>query len=340
MSEPLRTDLERNAFHFVDYGCALGDGTAFLAHRFPFCSVTGIDFSDAAIQEASEKYPQCSFEIGDITQPLPKADVVFSSNTLEHLQDPLPILHSLVCASTKYTILLLPLEEAPTVAEHAFLFQTDMFPARIEDHYLSDFKVLDCRGMNSPYWNKRQLLVVYTNKTYRPDDHLLFDRMYREQIEPLQDELLQKSAALTASQEALLQSDHSLADARSEASGLKTKLQAAQAHLEEKEAALSCRANGQRFPKFPPNVTASQSTVFIGWRTSIIASNVSLSAGPCGKRKRFSAGWLAATRITQLITTHCFACPENWQMQEIVFRIILCAPQHLFPFRSHGAATV
>ncbi len=238
MSEPLRTDLERNAFHFVDYGCALGDGTAFLAHRFPSCSVTGIDFSDAAIQEASEKYPQCSFEIGDITQPLPKADVVFSSNTLEHLQDPLPILHSLVCASTKYTILLLPLEEAPTVAEHAFLFQTDMFPARIEDHYLSDFKVLDCRGMNSPYWNKRQLLVVYTNKTYRPDDHLLFDRMYREQIEPLQDELLQKSAALTASQEALLQSDHSLADARSEASGLKTKLQAAQAHLEEKEAAL------------------------------------------------------------------------------------------------------
>ena len=95
MSEPLRTDLERNAFHFVDYGCALGDGTAFLAHRFPSCSVTGIDFSDAAIQEASEKYPQCSFEIGDITQPLPKADVVFSSNTLEHLQDPLPILHSL-----------------------------------------------------------------------------------------------------------------------------------------------------------------------------------------------------------------------------------------------------
>lgn len=44
MSEPLRTDLERNAFHFVDYGCALGDGTAFLAHRFPSCSVTGIDF--------------------------------------------------------------------------------------------------------------------------------------------------------------------------------------------------------------------------------------------------------------------------------------------------------
>lgn len=67
--------------------------------------------------------------------------------------------------------------------------------------------------------------------------------MYREQIEPLQDMLLQKNAALSTSQEALLQTDHSLADARAEASALKEELQSAQARLEEREAALHALAD-------------------------------------------------------------------------------------------------
>lgn len=47
--------MMQNDWTLIDYGCAEGAGTSFLAKKFPSLSITGMDFSENAITIAKEK---------------------------------------------------------------------------------------------------------------------------------------------------------------------------------------------------------------------------------------------------------------------------------------------
>ena len=71
------TELNEHEWNIRDYGCALGDGTAHIAQRFPTCTFTGVDISEEAVKIAAERYPYCEFVTGDITKQIDESDIIF-----------------------------------------------------------------------------------------------------------------------------------------------------------------------------------------------------------------------------------------------------------------------
>lgn len=178
MPQWLREDLSGNKWNLADYGCAEGGGTAVLGGEFPACSVTGYDFSEAAIVKARTQYDNCCFAVADIFEEIPETDVVFSSNTLEHLPEPFGIMQRLVAASRKHTIFMLPFEDDYGFPEHINTFSAGFFPDIFDNHYLSLFKVIDCREQGIPYWPGKQVMVVYTNRNFRKPSNYRMAELY------------------------------------------------------------------------------------------------------------------------------------------------------------------
>ena len=75
--------------YVVDMGCGPGHGAALLRVRYPHSEVTGLDRSEAMVEEARGRVPGAWFTVADVTEPLRlPADVVYSRLLLGHLPDP------------------------------------------------------------------------------------------------------------------------------------------------------------------------------------------------------------------------------------------------------------
>jgi SAM-dependent methyltransferase len=85
--------------YVVDMGCGPGHTTALLRLRFPHSEVTGLDASQAMVDEARGRVPGAWFAVADVTarMRLP-ADVVYSRLLLGHLPDPAAALARWVAA--------------------------------------------------------------------------------------------------------------------------------------------------------------------------------------------------------------------------------------------------
>ena len=175
----VKLDLLKNHWTIVDVGCAEGEASALLAEQFPDCRLVGQDFSEEAIQKAREKYPFCDFAAADVYQKILPGDVVFSSNTLEHLEDPLLVMKRMCEAAKKYVILLLPFEDGSDCAEHINLFQLKSFPLHIGSFYLEYSRLADCAGIEGDDWRWPQILLVYTNSDYRPE-HMTLQEVHSQ----------------------------------------------------------------------------------------------------------------------------------------------------------------
>lgn len=209
-------ELNENEWDFRDYGCALGDGTAYVAQRFPSCTVTGVDISEEAVRIAAEKYPYCVFVAEDMTDHVEEADIIFTSNTLEHMKAPKKLLKELVQKARKYAVVLVPLEDDMNIEEHFHIFGSSFFPMTIGEHTLCCMRVIDCRNTEQGkcYWNGKQMLVIYVNTAYKiPNNSVLSDfyaanvqNLLEERIS-LHQELDQKDAIIEEKKKALQASE-------------------------------------------------------------------------------------------------------------------------------------
>lgn len=207
MPDFLKHDLQTNQWTVVDLGCAEGDGTAHLAKLFPSCNFVGIDFSKAAIDQASKKYHNCTFKVVDIYKEIPEADVLFSSNVLEHLACPREIMSGAFSSHSKYIVYLLPLNDSTGIAEHINIFTEDFFPFEHENFYLRYHRIFDMSAdvQLKSQWNGKQILLLYANRLYYPNQMTVADlrlgsdeRRLHQQVDALQDRIegLQKEADL------------------------------------------------------------------------------------------------------------------------------------------------
>ncbi|HEX3026929.1 MAG TPA: methyltransferase domain-containing protein, partial [Clostridia bacterium] len=215
----LKNDLNRNEWKIVDVGCAEGDGSAVLARNFPSCQVTGMDFSESAVKNAKARFPFCNFIVGDATAVIEPTDVIFSSNTLEHLKNPRFILRNFCNSAEKYAVILLPFEDNLGIAEHINIFFRDFFPVLLGKCYLKYYNVIDCAPMQSPYWPGKQILLVYVNPKYLPPEKMTVETIYRNYTYVWE----QKSEYLSAKVEEQAKNIGELESAQSE---LKTKIDA------------------------------------------------------------------------------------------------------------------
>src|SRR6266702_5099021 len=154
-----------NNLTVCDWGCAQGDGTEMLAQMLS-CDITGIDFSDPAIQRARQQYSSIKFSHENLLDaPNRQAfDVLFSSNTLEHFADPWNIFNKIADYASKFIVLLLPYREFERHAEHEVTFDAINIPVSPNPAWsLVHCSVVDTRHPEPSYWPGDQILLVYAS---------------------------------------------------------------------------------------------------------------------------------------------------------------------------------
>jgi len=157
--------VEQHQPSFCDWGCAMGNGTQVLHELLSLKDITGIDFSKVAIAQARLRYPTIGFIAADILkgEDLPRFDVIFSSNTLEHFNDPWEIVEKLSCFANKFIVILTPFQEYNRHFEHFYTFETTNIPSAIRtSHYLTHFSIFNAAEYPVSYWNGHQVLLIYS----------------------------------------------------------------------------------------------------------------------------------------------------------------------------------
>lgn len=157
-------EMKKERLSLADWGCAQGDGTQVWAEHIDAAQITGIDFSQVAIEQAQKRYPAIRFIAQDwLTEKNSETfDIVFSSNTLEHFHEPFGVLPHLCAKAKKAVVLMLPYREEERIEEHFFSFFPDNVPTQLSPKFkLIGAKALDCREIPGTQWHGDQLLLIY-----------------------------------------------------------------------------------------------------------------------------------------------------------------------------------
>lgn len=96
----------------VDYGCGLGDSMPVLGMKYPNTWLYFYDLSDIAMKKAQRSF-------GNIAQPFntdgsQKVDLVYCSNAIEHIENPVEFARKLISFSNKYVVIQAPYNERDT----------------------------------------------------------------------------------------------------------------------------------------------------------------------------------------------------------------------------------
>lgn len=136
-----RIHLERYAYaasvlhgkSVLDCACGMGYGTDLI--RRGGASVLGVDIDPDAIQTARERYPESSYDVGDIyTTPFDGYDALVCFETLEHLDHPEQVIERL--AGVKEIIASVPIRPTAHANHwHRKDFTHDSFRSLIGSSY-------------------------------------------------------------------------------------------------------------------------------------------------------------------------------------------------------------
>jgi 2-polyprenyl-3-methyl-5-hydroxy-6-metoxy-1,4-benzoquinol methylase len=102
--------LPDGEFTLLDVGCALGDGCRLFKRMFPGAKITGVDFSEVAIEKAREMSNDIDYLLVDLLKdPVPgEYDYITIVETLEHFDDPFYVLDKCLKHVRKSIIVSVP----------------------------------------------------------------------------------------------------------------------------------------------------------------------------------------------------------------------------------------
>ncbi len=246
----------REQWEICDWGCAEGQGVDELSKWLGVNTITGVDISEVAIGKAQASFPTRRFK-AQALDDLDDYDVIFSSNTLEHFDNPFDVVTRLAKHTKRFLVLLLPFQEYDRIPEHFFTFDFGNIPVcPVPGFAAVACRVVDAAKVNINYWNGKQILLVYARLSSlgdtRPDlrnffigddtyeafvqerseviaqQHALDRAQFAEQLARTRDE----QAATNAQFESALRNLH---DVRTERDSEKDKLARSQETLAERE---------------------------------------------------------------------------------------------------------
>lgn len=112
---------------FLDIGCGVGVMTKLAKDTYPDCEVWGVDISDRAMKDNKAERPDINYQAHEIGNKLnlPKFDVIFCGETIEHLDDPKILFHEAYDLLTDKGKLIIttPREDRINSPEHTWFFQ-------------------------------------------------------------------------------------------------------------------------------------------------------------------------------------------------------------------------
>lgn len=157
-------EIKKNKYSICDAGCAEGQGAEEFKKAFPNSNVFGFDFSKIAINLAQKKISNISFFVENINKLNKKFDVIYCSNTLEHLSNPQKIINHLISQTNKHLIIQIPFQEKMLLNEHVNSFDYKNFPLKIHDFILTFCRIKDTSINSSKYWPGKQLIAIYSKE--------------------------------------------------------------------------------------------------------------------------------------------------------------------------------
>ncbi len=162
----LKSELKSSRMKLLDFGCAEGAGLPQLAEAFPGLTLAGADISPVAIAKARERHPQFEFFVLQSQDALPVVDVVFSSNTLEHIADWRATLNSLAQITGRHLVVVAPFrEKAPLFEEHCASFDFDSLPAELGNGLrLVHVSACETTWLPGSMWVGEQFLAVWSRE--------------------------------------------------------------------------------------------------------------------------------------------------------------------------------
>lgn len=81
----------KNGDKFLDIGCGVGLMTSMVKEKYPDCDVYGVDISAQVVEDNKKEHPNINYtqgEVGNLSYPDNFFDVIFSGETIEHLDEP------------------------------------------------------------------------------------------------------------------------------------------------------------------------------------------------------------------------------------------------------------
>ena len=112
----------------LDFGCGLGDALPVYRRHFPGAELLGMDISEHAVHKCRQRYGDIAqFAQGEAAQA-PEADIIVTSNVLEHLNDDIGTVRALL-AKCRCLFVVVPYREWPLDAEHVRSYDDSSFAA-------------------------------------------------------------------------------------------------------------------------------------------------------------------------------------------------------------------
>lgn len=158
----IEREIRYEQYSVCDMGCALGEGIPIYSSKLSV-NVDGMDFSEDAIKQCTEKYSNSHFWVGDLLDlnSAPQYDVVICSNVLEHFVNPWKILDNLTIVAQKYIIVMVPFCEQLDIDEHEYKFDEDKIPLTVGEFSLYHVDVINGADFDESYYPDRQILMIY-----------------------------------------------------------------------------------------------------------------------------------------------------------------------------------
>ena len=156
-------DIKNNfSGRLLDFGCGLGDAFPVYRQTFPAARLVGVDFSSEAIKKCHEYYGSIGEFICSDHQSCPEADVIVTSNVLEHLENDQDVAKTLL-SKCRELYIVVPYREQYLIDEHLRAYDKHSFdalsPVRI--------KVFASRGW-SQYGLRWRWWEFHTKNLLRP----------------------------------------------------------------------------------------------------------------------------------------------------------------------------
>ena len=126
----------------LDFGCATGDSAILLKIFFPNAKIFLHDLSSIGVEKGINKYsrflPVSKYKPGE------KADLVYCSNVIEHVKNPIDLVNELINCTLEYVLIQCPWEEIHPVNgklispenqtdEHTWTINEDFYEKYIKD---------------------------------------------------------------------------------------------------------------------------------------------------------------------------------------------------------------
>ncbi|WP_038031230.1 class I SAM-dependent methyltransferase [Thermonema rossianum] len=130
-----------------DVGCGPGDLLAYLTDSLEPAgagyAMTGLDFSEAAIRVASQRFPHISFHVFDIYQDFEQYtssfDLLFCTEVLEHLLYPAKALSHLLSMTKEMLVLTVPDGRKDTFAGHINFWSPESWEVFVREGTLKEY---------------------------------------------------------------------------------------------------------------------------------------------------------------------------------------------------------